>query len=188
MGASSQQRAYLASREFSQECFRASRALRRAPNEVKKATKDRVRAEVAEPLARKIAGSATGPYARALSQAVKAPADLTPRIKVGGARKVVSGGASARQLAPGTEWGGGRKVANVNRSRTNGRRRRGRVSAAERAAQAAAGRTIYKRRTTMQFVPARPFIFPTIRREQAAMLESYSEIVTDALQQVIDRG
>lgn len=182
--------AYEATRAFRQECFTASRALRRLPKDVKAATRTRVTEDVARPLAAKISSAASGPYAAVLAPAVKVKADLTPVIRIGGARKVVSGKASVRQLLYGTEWGGGKRVANVNRQSRSNRpgKRRGRVSAAERAAQAAAGRTIYKRNTTMQFRTPHPFIYPTIESNREATFAAYGRLLDEVLQGVISGG
>lgn len=157
-------------RAIAQECHEAARALKRAPAEVKKATKLAVRTTLAEPLARAIGSAAGGPWGRVIGSATKSTADVTPRIKIGGARRVVSGGASVRQLAPGTEWGGGRRVTGVTRRKLNG------------------GSVSYRRRSTAQFKAPRPFIYPTIDQRLPALLEDYADVVADALQEVIDRG
>lgn len=143
---------------FAQDCYTASRALRRLPADVKKAVKADVRAKVADPLARSMAAAAAGPYAAALAAGVKTRADVTPKIVVGGARKVASGGASVRQLVYGVEFGGGRRTGTVRR-----------------------GRTTYRRRTTMQFTRA-PFIYPTWDRDQDEVLAGYGEVLDTVLQ------
>lgn len=161
---------YRAARTFAQECYDASRALRRAPAAVKRDTRAAVRDRVAGPLADAIGRAATGPYARVLGPAVKVASDVRPRIRVKGKRKALSGGASVEQLVYGTEWGGGERVTGITRRKRNG------------------GTVAYRRHTTRQFVPARPFIIPTIARERDTMLEAYAAVAEEALMRVIDGG
>jgi hypothetical protein len=153
--------------EFVTECDRTAKALRRLPKDVRRALAADVKTQVAAPLAGKIAGAATGPYARALSGAVKARASAEPVIVVGGSRKVVSGGASPRDLIYGTEFGGGKR-----RSRVPGN-----------------GKHVgYSRAGTNQFHPARPFVFPTIGAESEWVLEQFADIVLKTLEQGLSDG
>lgn len=169
--------------DFAQQCDRASRDLRRIPKDVRRDLASSVKERVAVPLAGKVSGAAAGPYRVALSGGVKARAAADPQIVIGGAKKVVSGGASVRQLIYGTEFSGGKRYAIVNRPTRNGRRRKGRVSAKERAAALANGKTIYKRHTTNQFVPGHPFVFSTISKNGDWVLDTFADIVMDTLAQ-----
>lgn len=162
----------------------ASRALRRLPSAIKRQVKLDVREEVAEPLAARVKAAPTGPYARVISAGVKTKADVVPRIAVGGKRKAVSGGARVVDLVYGDEFGGGKRETVVTRpARNAARTRTGKPSAKTRQAARSAGNTRYRRRTTMQFVPPHPFLFPTVRRERAAMLEGLGRIIDRVLDQ-----
>lgn len=150
---------------------------------------DRVTPEIAEPLAEDIAGAYTGPWAQPLAGATKARRLADPTIIVGGTRRVVSGGASPRQLVYGNEWGGGARVTTVHRERrADGTKRHGRISAAERARRASAGKTVYKVRSTRQFLRPHPSIFPTIRSAGGWMLDRFADIALSVLDEVIPRG
>lgn len=150
--------------EFARECRETSRQLRRLPADLRRALAQRSKTEVADPLAQRISAAASGPYGRALSGAVKTRAQADPQIVIGGARKVVSGGASARQLVYGVEFGGGSRV---------------------KAIPATARRRGHRRHTTRQFVGKhRPFVFPTIGRHIPAALEAFAGIVDDVLKGV----
>jgi hypothetical protein len=153
--------------EFGRECDAAAKALRRVPRELRRALASEVKTEVAVPLAAKIAAAASGPYGRALSGAVKARAQADPTIVIGGSRKVVSGGANARQLVFGTEFGGGKRTTRIARR---------------------PGRAGYRRRTTNQFVPAHPFVFSTIGDNVDWVLDRYSDIVLKVLNEAVSDG
>lgn len=143
-------------------CRDASRDLRRLPRDVKAALKVRTRPEVADPLAGTIRSTFRGPYAAALSTATKSRASGDPKIVVGGARRVVSGGASPRDLVFGDQFGGGKRVGTVTRRTRH-------------------GSTTYRRRTTAQFKTARPTIYPTIRRELPHVLDRFATIIEEVL-------
>jgi len=154
--------------EFAQQCRETSRQMRRLPAELRRTLAQRSKAEVAEPLAAKISAAASGPYGRALSASVKTRAAADPQIVVGGARRVVSGGASARQLVYGVEFGGGSRVKAIPATP----RRRG-----------------HRRHTTRQFVGKHaPFVFPTIGANIDTVLESFADIVDDVLGEVVTDG
>jgi hypothetical protein len=153
--------------EFVADCEQAAKQLRRIPKDVRRALAADVKTQVAAPLADKIGAAATGPYARALSGAVKARASADPVIVIGGSRKVVTGGANPRQLVYGTEFGGGKRVSVVPRN---------------------ARHSGYRRRGTNQFHPARPFVFPTIGRESDWVLEQFADIVLKTLDQGFTNG
>lgn len=173
----------MAFEEFERACKDTSRNLRRVPKDVRRELANRVRPEVADPLADRIRAAYRGPYARPLSAATKTRVAADPQIVIGGARKLTSNGATGRDLIYGDQFGGGVKVRTVNRERArSGRRRKGRVTAAERARQAASGRVIYKRRTTQQFRVARPTVFPTLRRSMDFVLDRFERIVMEVLE------
>jgi len=146
--------------EFARECEAAAKALRRVPKELKRALAQEVKTEIAVPLATRIGGAARGPYGHALSGSVKARASADPQIVIGGSKAIVSGGASARQLIYGTEFGGGKRVTAVPRTA----RHRG-----------------YKRASTNQFHPAHPFVFPTVERNADWVLEQFADITLKVL-------
>ena len=88
------------------------------------------------------------------------------RIRGGvrGARRVVSGGASARQLVYGATFGGGSRRSTVTRRTSSGRS------------------TTYQVHTTRQFRgKARDDVFDTIRANGAWVLTQFAGIVDDVL-------
>jgi len=150
--------------EFAAECRTAARNMRRLPSDIRRELGQRSKGEVAAPLAQKVAAAARGPWGRVLSGAVKTRASADPVIVVGGARRVVSGGASPRQLVYGTEFGGGSRV---------------------KAIPATARRRGHRRRTTRQFIGKHaPFVFPTIGDNAEWVLEKFADIVDDVLGRV----
>lgn len=152
---------------FAAECDAASKSLRRLPKDVRRALASDVKSEVAAPLADKIGAASRGPYGRVLAAATKARASADPQIVVGGARRVVSGGASARQLVYGTEFGGGGRTTAVPAGR---------------------GHKAYRRRSTNQFRRAYPFVFPTIGREGEWVLDRFADIVLKAIDEGMSNG
>ena len=167
----------------------AAMGLRRIPKELRKELSVRDKPEIAVPLAAKIASGWSGPWGPALAGATKARAGADPTIVVGGAKAVVSGGASARQLVYGVEWGANANtVRTVNRQKGRGNSGRGRVTARERAAAAAKGQIIFKRHSTRQFVGKRaPSVFPTIRSNGGWIMDKFATIVDDVLSPVMAR-
>lgn len=148
---------------FGDEAKQAARQLRRLPAEVRKELGRRSRTEVAEPLAQRITAAASGPYGRVIARAgaVKARNGADPLLVVGGARRVASGGANARQLVYGAEFGGGSRVTAVPGS---------------------SRRRAYRLRSTRQFIRNRsPFVFPTIRDSIPEVLDRFADIVGDVL-------
>lgn len=142
--------------QFARECEATARALRRLPSEVRRAFAADVKSKVADPLARRIAGAASGPWAAVLAAGTKSRASGDPQIVVGGQRPKVSGGAGPRALIFGTEFGGGKR-------RGYSTSRRGRR---------------YARATTNQFARnQRPFVFDTVSESVPAVLDAYAEIV-----------
>lgn len=153
--------------DFAAECEFVSKKLRRINKDLRRALAAEVKTEVAIPLAQKISQAASGPYGPALSGAVKARAQADPTIVIGGSRKIVHGGANARQLVFGTEFGGGKRITAVPRN---------------------AKHKGYKRRSTNQFVPAHPFVFSTIGRNGEWVLDQFSNIVMKVLDGGISNG
>lgn len=153
--------------EFADECDFVSKKLRRIPSDVRRALASEVKDEVATPLAGRISSAASGPYGRALSGAVKARAQADPTIVIGGSRKVVSGGANARQLVYGTEFGGGKRMTAVPRT---------------------AKHKGYKRASTNQFSTYHPFVFPTIGKNLEWVLDTFADIVLKTLDEGVNSG
>jgi len=153
---------------FATSCKDTSRQLRRLPAELRKALASEVQAQVADPLAGKIAQAFQGPWAAPLARSTKARKLADPTIVVGGARRVVSGGASARQLVYGATFGGGSRVSSVTR-RTR------------------SGTTSYKVHTTRQFRgKGRDDVFNTIRSQGAWVLTQFATIVDDVLGKAVN--
>ena len=149
--------------EFARACRDASRDLRRLPKDLRRTLAQRVRPDVADPLAGDIRADYRGPWANVLSAATKTRVSGDPQIVVGGSRRVVSGGAAPRQLVYGAQFGGGKKVAEVTR-RTKHK-----------------GTVRYRRRTTAQFRNPVPTIFPTIGRTIDKTLDRFARIVGEVL-------
>lgn len=140
-----------------------SRQLRRLPADLRHGLAADVQPLVADPLADKIAATFTGPWAAPLAGATKARKLADPTIIIGGAKRVVSGGANARQLVYGSQFGGGQRVGKITRKTRH-------------------GTTTYKAPTTRQFVRhTQETIFPTIRREGGWVLDQFAEIVAKIL-------
>lgn len=150
---------------FAAECQHVARLLRRVPRDLRRDLARGVQEQVARPLAARISAAASGPYGPALSGAVKARAQADPTIVIGGARRVVSGGASARDLVYGVEFGGGKKVRAVART---------------------ARHEGYRRHTTNQFRIPHPFVFDTIGRSMDWVLDAFAELVIRVLERDID--
>lgn len=158
----------MSSEDFEQACKDAARGLRRLPAEVRKAIATRATDEVARPVAQAMAARFTGPWAVVLAAGTKARKQADPTIVVGGARRVVSGGASVRQLVYGNEWGGGARRTRVSRRTRGGGRS-----------------TSYTARTTQQFRQPHPAVIPTIRDESGTMLTAWADIVNDVIDSTI---
>lgn len=143
--------------DFADACTRATRQLRRMPADLRRDLGRHVKAEVADPLARKVAGAAQSapPYGALLAGSVRTRAGADPTLVVGGRRRVASQGATARDLVYGQNFGGGRRRTKVTR----------------------AGARPFARRSTMQFVRYRPFIFPTFAREADETFERWLDVL-----------
>ena len=153
--------------EFARECKEAARNLRRLPKELRRALSNEVRDQVAEPLAADIRAAWSGPYARALSAATKTRAAADPQIVVGGSRRVVSGGASARDLVFGAEFGGGRRVTVI---------------------PTRPGRRGHRRHTTRQFGRGQHAVFGTIEATLDRTFQRWADVVEKVAGDVIDNG
>lgn len=150
---------------FARSCKDTSRQLRRLPAELRKELSAQVQPQVAVPLAEKIANAYQGPWAVPLAAQTKARKLADPTIVVGGAKRVVSGGANARQLVYGATFGGGTRLSTTTRRTRNGGRS-----------------TTYRHRSTRQFQgKGNDALFGTIRREGAWVLEQFANIVDDVL-------
>lgn len=103
----------------------AAKALRRLPAEARKVTGREVQERVAEPLAEAVRQRYTAgpPMVAALAQAVKTRVQVEPVLVVGGARRLVSGGAKGRQLVYGVEFGSGSVVKRARQLGATGRAR-----------------------------------------------------------------
>lgn len=143
--------------DFTQAARNAARDLRRVPAELRKRLGREVRDDVAEPLAGEIRASFDGPYRAVLVGAVKTRIQGDPMIVVGGARRVLSGGASVRDVVFGDEFGGGS--------------RRRVVSSTPR-------RKAHLRHTTRQFAGGgRGNILGTIRTQAETTFERWADTV-----------
>ena len=118
------------------------------------------RPDAATLLADAIRSTVSGPYGPALASAVtiRDSADVT-EVVVGGTRRVLSGGATASDLAPGVEYGGGRRIGTVRASR--------------RARS-------YRRHTTRQFT-RRPYLRPAIAKAAEAVVDRLAAAVSQAV-------
>lgn len=147
--------------EFAQECRQAARSIRRLPADLRRALGQRVKPEVADPLAAEVRTAWTGPHAAALSAGTKTRVSGDPQLVVGGSRRVVSGGANVRQLAFGDEFGGGSRV--------------GQVAGTSR-------RRAHRRRTTRQFPrTGQAAVFGTVSRRVESTFDRWTKIVDDVL-------
>jgi len=148
---------------FERSCRDTSRQLRRLPSELRKELAAQVQPRVAVPLAGKVAQAFGGPWAAPLSRSTKARKLADPTIIIGGAKRVASGGASARQLVYGATFGGGTRRSTVTR-------------------RTSSGSTSYQVHTTRQFKgKARDDVFDTIRSNGAWVLTQFAGIVDDVL-------
>lgn len=149
---------------FEQACKAAARDLRRIPAELRKRLGREVRDDVAEPLAADIRASFDGPYQRVLVGAVKARIQGDPMVVVGGARRVLSGGASVRDVVFGDEFGGGSRV---------------------RVVRSTSKRRAHQRHTTRQFGPPRGNIFHTIRSTADATFDRWADVVERIIREAV---
>lgn len=150
--------------DFTAQCKAAARDLRRVPAELRKRLGREVRDDVAEPLAAEIRAAFDGPYRGVLVGAVKARIQGDPMIVVGGARRVLRGGASVRDVVFGDEFGGGSRVSVV---RTTSKRR---------------GHT---RRTTRQFGRARHNIIGTIDANATKTFDRWADVVERIIKEAV---
>lgn len=153
---------------FARECREAARGLRRVPADLRRDIAAQSRDKVAAPLAGKIARAAVGPHADILAAGTKARAAADPTIVVGGLRPKLSGGAGPRQVVFGDEFGGGKRLSAV---------------------PARPGQRAHRRYTTNQFRgAARPFVFPTVRREVPWVLDTFADIAMTTLDKAVNHG
>jgi hypothetical protein len=142
--------------------------MRRLPAELRRALATETRAKVAEPLAADNRRSWRGAYAPALSAQTKARVQTDPQVVIGGAKRVVSGGANARQLVYGTEWGGGKRVTAI---------------------PSRPGRRGHRRRTTQQFPrTGQHAVYGTIHDTLDATFDRWVGVIDDIIERTFDRG
>lgn len=154
--------------DFARECKDQARAVRRLPSEVRSALRSRVKAEVAEPMAADIRTSARTVYGQRVAGTAKVRAAADPTIVVGGAKRVASGGARARDLVFGIHFTAGRRVTIV---------------------PARTGRKGYRRPSTRQFVGRRdPFVFRTVAAQFDTYLDRWADIITETVEKGIEDG
>ena len=152
--------------EFARNCREVSRQLRALPSEMRRELSSGVQDEVAVPEASRVKAALSGPWGSALAASTKARKLADPTIVVGGTRRVVSGGASGRDLVYGSQFGGGGRVSTVTR------RGPGRPST-------------FRRRSTRQFAgKGRETILPTIRRDADLILAGFARIVDRVLERL----
>ena len=96
--------------EFAQEARTRARALRALPGDLRRDLARTVRDDVAAPMAADISRGGSSVYARRVAPTARATVSAEARVVVGSTRVVASGGATARDLVYGTEFGGGRKA------------------------------------------------------------------------------
>ena len=152
---------------FERECKVAARNMRRLPAEVRKALAAEVQPRVAVPLAAKVAASFSGPWADRLAAQTKARKLADPTVVVGGAKKVTSGGASARNLVFGATWGGGKRISTVTRRTPRGRQ------------------ITYQAHVTKQFDgKGNPAMIQTLRAQGGWVLQEVAQIVDEIIEDV----
>jgi hypothetical protein len=145
---------------FARSCRDAARGLRRMPADLRRELGTAVSEEVAGPLARDVAAARfrAQPFGPHVDVRVRKAAE--PTLVIGGRRSTVSGGASGAQLFYGTEWGGSRA------------RHQPAHRPYSRVSSGGVRHTVW-RNTTAQFVPPRPFVFPTFRRDFAKVTDAW---------------
>lgn len=157
--------------DFERSCRDTARQLRRMPVELRATIDAEGTDRIAEPVAAAIRSAQSGPWAAPIAAATKAVQAADPTIAIGGTRPVVSGGASVNQLAPGSEWGGGRRRTRVTRRTRNGGRS-----------------TTYTLASTRQFTQAHPAIIPTLHRQSEQILDAWETLTLDVFDQVVPSG
>lgn len=137
---------------FARQCSDAVRQLRRMPSELRRELGGHVADQVAGPLASSVRAHATRPYGHRVDVRVRKGAE--PVLAIGGRAKRFSGGAGGVDVFYGAEFGGGNRFTTYPTHRGS-----------------------VRRRTTRQFVPARPFVFPTFAREFDRISEEWSAVL-----------
>lgn len=150
--------------EFARECDRAAQAVRSLPRALQQAYTARTRHEVADPLAARIRSAGRGVYGTRIAPTATVRTGTVPLVVVGGTARVVSGGATARDLLWGNELAQPARVAAVPaRSRQAAHRRRSNVQTRTHRA---------------------PFILRTVNASIEWAFERWAKIADDALDQV----
>ena len=149
--------------EFARECGEVSRRLRRLPVTLRAALRSRVRSEVAEPMAADIRAAGSTVYGRRVAPTTRVRAGADPTIVTGSARRVVSGGGTARDLVFGIHFPAGNRITAI---------------------PAQNGVRGHRRRTTRQFSrTADPFVPVTVDRNVETYLETWADIVTETVEE-----
>ncbi|HEY9494606.1 MAG TPA: hypothetical protein VIR15_07120 [Intrasporangium sp.] len=172
---------------FARQCKALSRAVSALPKDVKQNLSPQVVEAIGPKLSQAVGHAARGPFRRALFGAARVRANPNPTLVVGGrtgASSTLSGGAAARDVVFGTEYGGGNRVSTVNRKPG----KRGRVSAAERAKGGAGGKSVYKRHTTRQFHKGWPYVWDTTEEQMPWVLDAYADIILKKANVLIDQA
>ena len=152
--------------DFIAECELAAKNLRRVPKDLRRDLSSQMKEKVAVPLAGKVSGAATGPWAAVLAAGTKARAGADPTIVVGGQRPRLSGGAGPRAVIFGTEFGGGKRISKVAKTAKH----RG-----------------YRRYSTNQFrAHHKPFVFPTINRNIPWVLDQFADVTMTTLEKAVN--
>ncbi len=153
--------------EFAQETRRAADAVRRLPRALHDALPRITEEEVAAPLAERVRSAGGNTYARRVSATATVQLTPHPTLVIGGARQILSGGATGSDIAPGTEFGGGQRVGTVSASRARS----------------------HRRRTTRQFVRQQsPFAVRTVERSLDWAFQRFVDAVEILADRQVPRG
>lgn len=107
-------------------------------------------------------------YATRVAATTRVRSDADPTLVVGGARRILSGGARGHHVVWGIHFTAGKRVTAVPATA----RRRG-----------------YRRRSTNQFIGRRdPFVFTTVYGNAARYLELWADIITDEIGKALGNG
>lgn len=147
--------------DLAKQCRAAIRTLRAMPDDLKAELKTEVASKVAQPLAAQVHAKASGPHGPKVRIGVRPGAE--PQLVAGGRAQVFSGGATGAQVFYGAEFGGGKSRTWYVTTSPRGHR------------------FAVHRATTKQFVPARPFLFPTFVAEADTVTEAWLGILDPIL-------
>lgn len=152
---------------FTAACRTLSRELQSLPAAVRAALPEQMMSDVARPLAETIARKWTGPHAAALAASTQARYVRDDvEVFAGGRARLLSGGATGRDLVWGNEFGGGNRV----KSMTSPRGKR------------------FRRHTTRQFGGGTDTLLGTADASIDWMLEQTSRAAETIIGKVLSRG